>query len=160
MAKKATAKPRGKAKGGSRGGGTMFIVIGTVMAVTALPMCVLFAAGMVPTVVAAIVDRHRSRYLARSVAAMNLAGMVQPTIALLHIGMSIPGVQHILTDSRMWLMMYGAAAVGWLLNLGMPSMARVIVDIRADQLQRQLQTRAKELVREWGEEVTGRKVED
>jgi hypothetical protein len=38
----------------------------------------------------------------------------------------------------------------------MPSIARVFVDIRADQLQRDLKARAARLVQEWGEEVTGK----
>ena len=48
------------------------------------------------------------------------------------------------------------AGIGWVLFLGMPSLARIFVDIRADQLQRDLHARAKHLVQEWGEEVTGK----
>lgn len=157
MARKAVVKESAKSSG--RGGGgktaTIYIVIGTLLAVTALPLCVLFVAGMTPTVVAVIVDRNPARYLSRSVAAMNLAGLVQPLLAVLHIGVSLASVEHILADPRSWLSMYGAAAIGWLLTLGMPWIARVFVDIRADQLQRQLQARAEALVTEWGDEVTG-----
>ena len=151
--------PAGTRSRGFGGAATIPIVIGTIMAVTALPMCILFVLGMLPTITAAIVDRRRGRYLARAVAAMNLAGMVQPVIQLLHIGMSLAGVQHVLSDARTWLVMYGAAAIGWLLNLGMPSMARILVDVRADQMQRQLEARSKELVAEWGDDVAGRKAE-
>jgi hypothetical protein len=158
MAGKSAAKAAGKSGKAAGGrGATLYIVIGTVMAVTALPMCLLFVAGMLPTIVAAIVDRHRARYLARAVAVMNLAGMVQPVIALLQIGMSIAGAEHVLSDARMWLMMYGAAAIGWLLNMGMPSIARIMVDMKADQLQQQLEARAAVLKEEWGEEVAGEK---
>lgn len=161
MARKAVAK--GGAKSSGRGGGsggkaaTVFIVIGTVLAVTALPLCILFVVGMMPTIVAAIVDSNRARYLARSVAAMNLAGLVQPLMAVLHVGISLASVQHVLADSLSWLSMYGAAAIGWLLTLAMPWIARVFVDMRADQLQRQLENRAEMLVKDWGEQVTGQK---
>ncbi len=161
MARKAVAK--GGAKSSGRGGGgkaaTIYIVVGTVLAVTALPLCVLFVTGMMPTIVAAIVDRSRARYLARSVAAMNLAGLVQPLLAVLHIGLNLASVQHVLADPRSWLSMYGAAAIGWLLTLGMPSIARVLVDMRADQMQRQLQDRVEILVKEWGDDIKGDKSE-
>jgi hypothetical protein len=156
MAARATAKQR---HGGGGRAATLHIVIGTVIAVTALPLCILFVVGMVPTIVAAIVDRQRKRYLARAVAAMNLAGLVQPVLMLLHIGMSIAGVLHVLSDPTSWLVMYGSSAVGWIITLGMPSIARVVVDMRADQVERRLAARARELVREWGEEVARSKAE-
>jgi hypothetical protein len=90
---------------------------------------------------------------------MNLAGLVQPVLAVFHIGLSHASVQHVLADPHTWLVMYGAAAVGWLLTLGMPSVARIMVDMKADQMQRQLKERAELLVEEWGEEVVGRKAE-
>lgn len=160
MARKAEAKA--DVKDAARSGGkaaTLVIIVGTLLAITALPLCILFVVGMMPTVVAAIVDRDRARYLARAVAAMNLAGLVQPVLAVLHIGLNLASVQHVLSDPHTWLMMYGAAAIGWLLTMGMPSIARIFVDMRADQMQRQLQERADELVKEWGDEVKGRKAE-
>lgn len=164
MARKAAAKTEvpAEAKEVARSGGkaaTLVIIVGTVLAITALPLCVLFVVGMMPTLVAAIVDRDRSRYLARAVAAMNLAGLVRPVLAVLHIGLNLASVEHVLSDPETWLVMYGAAAIGWLITLGMPSIARLLVDIRADQMQRQLQERADELVKEWGDEVKGRKAE-
>jgi hypothetical protein len=163
MARKAAAKV---AKGGAatavRNGGkaaTLIIIVGTVLAITALPLCILFVVGLMPTLVAAIVDRDRERFLARAVAAMNLAGIVQPTLAVLHIGLNLASVEHVLADAQTWLVMYGAAAIGWLLTLGMPSIARIFVDIRADQMQRQLRDRADALVKEWGEEVQGGRTE-
>jgi hypothetical protein len=149
-----------KAAGGARkfaGGATLLLVAGTILAVTALPLCVLFVAGLLPTFVAALVDRHRGRYLARAVAATNLAGLVLPVLELLRLGVSLAGIAHILGLPYIWLVMYGAAGMGWLLNLAMPSLARVIVDLRADQLQHQLELRTADLVKEWGEEVSGKR---
>jgi hypothetical protein len=158
MARKAVAKGATRRPTAEKGYkiATVTVITGTVMAAVALPLCILLVVGLAPTVVAALVDRHRRRYLARAVAATNLAGMVVPVIQLLHVGMSLSGAQAVLGDPRYWLIMYGAAAIGWLLSFSMPSVARVYVDVRADRLQRQLETRAKELVKEWGEEVTGR----
>jgi hypothetical protein len=152
-----TAEPTADASGrlARRGGATLAIALGSAMAVTALPLCLLLVAGLLPTFVAALVDRHRARYLARAVAATNLAGVVLPALELLRVGISLAGVAHVLGDPVMWLVMYGAAGVGWVLKLGMPPLCRVVIDIRADQLQQRLEQRAAELVKEWGEEVAG-----
>ncbi len=153
MADKAASPVKAKAPAGGRRGGTVLIILGTVLTVAALPLFLLFAAGMAPAAIAALVDTHPRRYLARAVAATNLAGMVVPVLALYDIGVNLPGAQHVLSDPQMWLIMYGAAALGWLLDFFMPAVARVIIDMRADQLQSQLEQRAAQLVKEWGEEV-------
>ncbi len=69
--------------------------------------------------------------------------------------MSLPQVQLLLSRPIHWLTMYGAAAIGWLIYLGMPAIARVIIDVRADHAQHQLKARASNLVEAWGQEVTG-----
>jgi hypothetical protein len=131
-------------------------VLVTVLAVTALPLCILLLSGLVPTMVATVVDRYRAKYLTRTVGFMNLAGLTPLVVHLWSNGLTMDGVALILSRPINWLMMYGAAGIGWVLFLGMPSLARVFVDIRADQLQRELKARANQLVEEWGDEVTGK----
>lgn len=144
----------------AKGKGTLLIVGAMLLVIVALPLCLVFAAGMAPTIVTAIVDRHPQRHLLRTVGVLNLAGMVLPVAALLHTGLTVYGAAAVLFDPYKWLWMYGTAALGWLVYLGMPSIARVMVDARAVKLERDLQARAKVLVEEWGEEVTGRKPEE
>ena len=135
---------------------TVAIALVTVLAVTALPLCILMLSGLVPTMVATVVDRYRARYLTRAVGFMNLAGLTPFIVQLWSNGLTMDAMAMILSKPINWLTMYGAAGIGWVLFLGMPSLARVFVDIRADQLQRELKARAKSLVEEWGEEVKGR----
>ncbi len=132
------------------------IALVTVLAVTALPLCILLLSGLVPTMVATVVDRYRAKYLTRTVGFMNVAGLTPLIVQLWTNGLTMDAAAAILSRPVNWLMMYGAAGIGWMLFLGMPSLARVFVDIRADQLQRDLRARAKHLVEEWGEEVTGK----
>jgi|SRR5579859_304959 hypothetical protein len=149
------AKPAaGVAKHGASA--TVAIALVTVLAVTALPLCILLLSGLVPTMVATVVDRYRAKYLTRAVGFMNLAGLTPFVVQLWSTGLTMDGVASILSKPINWLTMYGAAGIGWVLFLGMPSLARVFVDIRADQLQRELKIRAKQLAEEWGEEVTGK----
>jgi len=163
MARGSAAKaPSAKSSGSrQRGGGggivmTCAIVIVTVLGVTATPLCILLVAGMLPTGAAALIDRHRARYLARTVGAMNLAGIFPAALRLWEAGLTFSALQAALGSPYIWLMMYGAASIGWLLHSGMPPVVRVIVDLRAEETKRRLEARAKTLVEEWGEEVGGR----
>src|SRR5260370_40067145 len=86
---------------------------------------------------------------------MNLAGLTPLVVQLWGTGHTIVSLADILSRPINWLTMYGAAGIGWVLFLGMPSLARIFVDIRAGQLQGDLKARAARLVEERGGEVTG-----
>ena len=149
-----------KPKTGQRKGLTTLALMGAaVLIVVALPVCLVFTAGMAPAIVAAIVDRHAQRYLTRTIAVLNLSGMVLPVITLMHWDWGLQGAVAVLFDPFMWLWMYGAAALGWLCYLGMPPIARLLIEGRAVQLEHDLRRRGEALVEEWGETVTGRKYE-
>jgi hypothetical protein len=158
MAPRRTASASAAARGRSGRGAaaTVAIAVATPLAVIALPLCVLTMAGMVPTVVAALLDRFRAKYLTRTVGAMNVAGLAPLVLQLWSRGLTMADTTRLLSNPFNWLMMYGAAAIGWAIFLAMPTIARTIVDVRADHLQRLLKARAAQLVEEWGEEVTGR----
>jgi hypothetical protein len=153
--KAGAAKPAGRAAR-RNATATVAILLVTLLAVTALPLCILLLTGLVPTMVATLLDRYRAKYLTRTVGFMNLAGLTPLIVQLWGDGHTMVSVADILSRPTNWLTMYGAAGIGWVLFLGMPSIARVFVDIRADQLQRDLKARAARLVQEWGEEVTGK----
>lgn len=142
-----------------RKGGTLALFVCGVLAIEALPLCLVLFAGLAPTVTAFIVDRHPKRYLSRAVGVLNLAGMVHPLISLMRAGINVIGAATVLFDPYQWLWMYGAAAIGWVCYLGAPPIARTIVEGRAARLDRELQRRADALIEEWGDEVTGRRPE-
>jgi len=133
----------------------LFLIVPTVLGVAAFPLFVLLVAGLVPTVVAAVVDRNPRRYLTVAVALTNLAGVVAPAVSLFAHDMTLAALQHVLTDGRTWLTMYSAATMGWAINWAMPTVGRFILDMRADASERQLRKRAEHLVEEWGSEVGG-----
>jgi hypothetical protein len=159
MARKAMTGKAGARKESSptRKGGLWGVVllIPMVAMATALPLCVLFAAGMLPSAVAALVDRNPRRYLTGTVAILNLAGMVIPVLALFKAGLRIDGTWQVLADGRNWIIMYGAAGIGWVLDSAMPSIGRVIVDYRVEREERRLARRAEQLIAEWGNDITG-----
>lgn len=173
MARRATARPpaarvparrppprRGQpSRGWGGASSTIGLTVLGVLVVAVLPLCLVILAGMAPTIAAAISDRHPQRHLLRSVAVLNIAGMVQPVAMLLHLGLSVYGAAMVLFDPNQWLWMYGSSAVGWLCFLGMPPAMGYVIAGRAARTERELQARAEALVAEWGEEVDPRKGE-
>lgn len=155
MASKASTR---RGASGARKGGLWIvaILVPVVALATELPFCLLFVAGMLPSAVAAFVDRHPRRYLTSAVAILNLAGMVTPVLALLKVGVNVPGALQVLSDGRNGIIMYSAAGLGWLLYLATPSIGRVIVDYRAEREERRLSRRAEQLVAEWGSDIADR----
>jgi hypothetical protein len=157
MERVGAAKPaRRAARRGSAARTMLAMLAATLLAATELPLSILLLAGLVPTMVAALVDRYRAKYLTRTVGFMNLAGLAPLAVQLWSGGLTMTGLADILARPVNWLTMYGAAGIGWVLFLGMPSLARIFVDIRADQLQGDLKARAARLAQDWGEEVTGK----
>jgi hypothetical protein len=156
-ARRASKKTGTKRPADGRGAvATVVMVVFALLAITALPLCIVLLAGLVPTMVSIVVDRYRARYLTRTVGAMNLAGIAPMIFQLWTHGFAMADALTMLQNPMNWLLMYGAAALGWGLFLAMPQVARIVVDIRADQHQAELKARAKQLVAEWGEDVTGR----
>jgi len=154
---KAAAKQAAGGRGARRGAmATVVMIVFALLAITALPLCIILLTGLIPTMVSVLADRYRSRYLTRTVGAMNLAGIAPLVFQLWTHHFTLDEAIALLTNPMSWLIMYGAAALGWALFQAMPPVARVVVDLRADRLQADLKARAKQLVAEWGEDVTGR----
>lgn len=148
---KAPAKSAANKKGSGRVLAVSFSLI--VLLIAALPTTILVAVGMTPTFVALVVDVTPGKYLTRCVAGLNAAGVV-PFIGDLWSGANnIAAALNIVGDPFAWLAMYGAAAIGWLLFLGVPGAVTILRSINAKRrinLLRQTQT---ELLREWGDAV-------
>lgn len=153
------ARPGSRKRPGTTIGSTVALTVIGLLVVAVLPLCLVLVVGMGPTIGAAIFDRQPQRHLLRSVAMLNVAGMVQPVATLLHLGLSVYGAAMVLFDPYQWLWMYGSSAMGWLCFLGMPPVMHYVIAGRAARAARELQARAESLVAEWGEEVDPRKGE-
>jgi hypothetical protein len=123
--------------------------------VIALPTVTLLAVGMVPCVVAYIVDLSPGRYACRCVAWLNFAGVFPYLFKLWNTGHTMGGALKISSDPFAWLVMFSAAGLGWLLFLGVPGAAAAIQSFNAKRTAEQLKDRQRELVEEWGKAVAG-----
>ncbi|MGO8914416.1 MAG: hypothetical protein ACLQJR_00745 [Stellaceae bacterium] len=136
---------------------TLTVIVIAVLALTALPLCILVVAGLLPTGAAVLVDRHRRRYLARTVGAMNLAGVFPGALRMWEAGITFASLQQVIGSPYSWLVMYGAAAVGWMLYFCVPPVVAMVLEVKVDETRRRLEGRIKLLTEEWGDEVTGRR---
>lgn len=144
--------------GGSRGSSwvPLWLTLGLVgLLWLALPSVILVVVGMLPSLAAIIVDRSKQRYLTFSVGAMNFCGLF-PQLLKLWTGMNtVDSAVALLTDVFSLFTMYGAAALGWLIFLGVPPVVSAFMSVMAQRritMRRELQ---QELVERWGEEVAG-----
>jgi hypothetical protein len=131
---------------------TAALVVALCVALTALPLVLIVAAGMMPTVAVTMIDR-RPRYLSYTVGAMNFAGVFPFLLAVAEGPMSMPAAAAKLADPPTWLVMYGAAAAGWLVCGATPMLARAGIELQAFQRRRALEALGKAIREEWGPEV-------
>lgn len=157
-AKPAAAKPDSAKKKPARGGSEalgLFVACGGVLflSVVALPVCVLLVVGMVPTIVAYIVDQTPRRTLTLTVGPLNLAGTA-PYCFQLWFGVdTMHALSLYTTNAWVWLVMYLSAAIGWLLHLGMPVIVHFLLERSLDRRKSKLVQAQKKLRAEWGDDV-------
>lgn len=129
----------------------LFAVGFLIILFAALPTAIILMIGMVPTLVAFIIDRTPGRYLMKCVAGMNLAGVVPWLYHLWITGHDMIVAMDMASDPFVWFAIYGASGMGWLLFLGLPgavAMSRVLNAKRRIFFLREGQ---KSLFNEWGE---------
>jgi hypothetical protein len=125
------------------------------LATFAAPTCVLMLVGMVPTIVAYVVDREQRPTLAFTIAPLNLAGLMPYLLTLWTGRDTMPTVVHLLTDVYVWLVIYLAAGAGWLLYLGMPTIVAVLLQRSLNSRKNRLVSVQAKLRADWGAEVGG-----
>jgi len=133
--------------------GTALWIMVPLVLVFALPTVLLFALGLLPTIVAWIVDRREEKYAAYCVGGFNLSGVMPYLFLLWSTGDSMHALGAILTSPFSWLVMYGAAALGWLANYWAPQITMRVRRVRDRAEVARLRKRQEQILEEWGPEV-------
>jgi hypothetical protein len=120
----------------------------------ALPTTLVLGAGMIPTLVAWATDRDPDKTAAMTVGGLNFCGVVPYCIDLWKHHHTIGAATKMLSDPLTWLVMYGAAAVGWAFYFGIPPAVASMEMMRAETRMEEMRQKKAELVREWGPEVS------
>ena len=155
MATKPQSQKQSKA-GGSSTGQAVAWVIAPVLGVVALPTLILLAVGMLPTVVSYfIVDRHPSKYTTRTIGYLNFAGCLPYALDIWQSGgvFDFEVVFEILTDPLSLLVMYTAAATGWIVFASAPPVVAAYLTVTSEIKTKTFEARQQELVEDWGRNV-------
>lgn len=125
-----------------------------------LPTTIVLCVGMLPTLVAAFIDQGRKKTLAFTVGAMNLAGCSPFLFELWKTGHDFSKGLEIVLDPKAIIVMYAAAAIGYLINWAMVGIISRILYQKAEARIESIKKQQKKLVERWGKKVTGQLVLD
>ncbi len=144
--------------GRKRGNGLLLLAAFALIpaGLVVLPTTILIGVGMLPTVVAYVIDQDPEKSAPITVGAMNFCGVMPFAIGLWQAGHTLPALMPMLRDPVTWFFMYGAAGVGWLLYYGLPPMIAGVVVMRDETRIRTLDTERRALIEEWGPDVVAK----
>ena len=154
-AKKVKKGKAGKKKGS--GLGSTFLIMVSLAALFFMKTSFLFfIIGMLPSIVVYYSDRTPKRRLSKTVFYCNMAGVASYTVDLVYSGNSLDMFIATISQPMNWLIIYGSAAIGWVLVWFCPIMSELVIDGFQKGKVMQLENSQKKLIEEWGTEVQKR----
>ena len=121
--------------------------------IISLPTVLLVFFGMMPTLVAAIIDRSPQRYSTFCVGGMNLSGVFPYLLDLWAGAADIAAASEIFTNVFALMLMYSAAGFGWMIYLALPPVVVSLLQVMAQRRAAQCRELQNDLIEEWGEDV-------
>lgn len=132
-----------------------WLLIVGLLSIVFLPTMLVLGIAMLPTLAALAVDRTKERFLAMGIGALNFCGCLPALVILWTEGQSLAVALGIVGDVMLWLIPYGASALGWLIYLSAQPVMASIYGATASQRLESLRERREKLVEVWGPAVTG-----
>lgn len=109
---------------------------------------------MLPSIVVYYIDQSEHRYVFRSIFYCNCSGLLPYLAKLIKWGPTSGNLQEIMDSGSTWVIIYGAALVGYLLTAIAPLLAQTMIGSMNQTQVRSLQRAQKKIEKEWGTEVT------
>lgn len=135
--------------------GYVLTLAGLAVAVVALPSTVILLVGLLPTMVAVLIDRSKKRTKSLTVGAMNVAGCVPFLIDLWTTANTLENALSVISDPRTIVVIYSAAAIGYLIDWALSGIVATLMVQRAESRRAEIKKRHADLIERWGREVTG-----
>lgn len=129
------------------------VIIAGVLAITALPTVILVFFGLLPTLVAFIIDRSPGKSTTFCVGGMNFCGLLPWLLDLWSGSNTISAAMIIMTNPFALLVIFGAAAVGWAFYMTIPQIVVSVLTVTSQHKVSVLRTEQKSMIEEWGAEV-------
>ena len=136
--------------------GSIGLVVAVIILIFLLRSAfILVVFGTLPTLVAYYADTSENRLGLASIASCNLAGVLPYVVELSVTGNSIQMLSNYLSNPNVWFIMYGLAALGYILVKGCPLLYRYSLKAVNSSIVFQLEQKQDTLVKEWGEDLKG-----
>jgi len=117
--------------------------------------CVLLIAfGILPALVAIVVDQEREKYISKIVTLYNTVGVATFLVKILRSGMPDAAAIDIIIDPHSWLIIFSSAAFGWVVYWIFPIFAIYIYSLKIDSRVKELELELKEIALEWSNGTT------
>lgn len=123
------------------------------MMMISLPTVILVCLGMLPTLVAWVIDRSDGKHATFCVCGLNFSGLFPFLMDVWFINHSTDMAIRILTDVFNLIIIFGAAAFGWLLYTAVPPVITTFLSVMAQHRMTILKTTQSNITEEWGEKV-------
>lgn len=118
-----------------------------------LPSMIVILVGMVPTIVALIVDRNPRKFGALTIASLNFAGVLPYLVKLWAKSQSLDNALNIVVDVFALAVMYGAAGFGWMIYMTIPTFVASIFSVISQRRVAVLRESQRKIIEEWGESI-------
>lgn len=126
--------------------------LGTMLFLSA-PTVMLVFFGLLPTIVAGIIDRTEGKHATYCVFGMNFSGIFPFLADVWFNNHSIDAAIDIMTDPFDLMVIYGAAGFGWMLYVAVPPVITTFLSVMAQRRVTVLREIQSKLIEEWGEAV-------
>ena len=123
------------------------------MMMISLPTVILVGIGMLPTLVAGVIDRSDGKYATFCVCGINFSGLFPFLMEVWFINHSTDMAIRILTDVFNLVIIFGSAALGWVLFVAVPPVITTFLSVAAQTRLKLLKTTQSDITEEWGEKV-------
>lgn len=129
------------------------LIIMVMLILVALPTVMLFGFGMLPAIVAAIIDRTEEKSATFCVGGLNFCGLFPYLLRLWLQDNSLSQATELLTDVFVLAVIYGGATMGWMLYLSLPPVIASFIQVMSQRRLQQLRKTQKDIIEEWGDEI-------
>ncbi|MBN66239.1 MAG: hypothetical protein CMM94_01555 [Rickettsiales bacterium] len=149
-------KNKNESKGSGKGTVALMIVASLVLVVSIQLTFIFFILGILPSIVAFLIDRSPGRTTFHTIMACNMSGVLIMLFPLFADGNQPSTLMMMMTDVFNWFIIYMSAAFGWFLVWGSPYMGHLIINAFNQRHISKLEHTQKRLRSEWGPEVESR----
>ncbi|MGH6662519.1 MAG: acyl-CoA synthetase [Rhodospirillales bacterium] len=122
--------------------------------VISLPTVLLLLFGMLPTIVAWVIDRSQQKYATFCVCGMNFSGVFPFLSDVWFKDHSTDAAVRILTNVFDLTVIYGAAAFGWMMFIAVPPVITQFISAMLQKRVATLREQQQKIIEEWGEGVS------